>query len=68
MPSMDSVDDAYDNATAESFFATLERELLSRRHFNSEIEAKMAVFEWIEGWYNSHRRHSARGYRSPAKY
>jgi putative transposase len=59
---------AYDNAMAESFFATLERELLSRRRFKSQAEAKMAVFEWIEGWYNPHRRHSALGYRSPVNY
>jgi putative transposase len=52
MPSMGSVGDAYDNAMAESFFATLEHELLSRRRFQSQAEAKMAVFTWIEGWYN----------------
>ena len=53
---------------AESFFATLERELPSRRRFRSQAEARMAVFEWIEGWYNPHRRHSALGYRSPVNY
>lgn len=58
MPSMGSLGHAYDNAMAESFFATLERELLDRRRFKSQAEAKMAVFEWIEGWYNPHRRHS----------
>jgi putative transposase len=68
MPSMGSVGDAYDNAMAESFFATLERELLSRRRFKTQAEAKMAVFEWIEGWYNPHRRHSSLGYRSPINY
>jgi putative transposase len=68
MPSMGSVGDAYDNAMAESFFATLERELLSQRRFRSQAEAKMAVFEWIEGWYNPHRRHSSLGYRSPVNY
>ena len=68
MSSMGSVGDAYDNAMAESFFATLERELLSRRRFRSQAEAKMAVFEWLEGWYNPHRRHSALGYRSPVNY
>ena len=68
MPSMGSVGDAYDNAMAESFFASLERELLSRRRFKNQAEAKMAVFEWIEGWYNPHRRHSALGYRSPVNY
>ncbi len=68
MPSMGSVGDAYDNAMAESFFASLERELLSRRSFKSQAEARMAVFEWIEGWYNPHRRHSGLGYRSPVNY
>jgi putative transposase len=68
MPSIGSVGDAYDNAMAESFFATLERELLSRRRFRSQAEAKMAVFEWLEGWYNLHRRHSSLGYRSPVNY
>jgi len=68
MPSMGSVGDAYDNAMAESFFATLERELLDRRRFRSQAEAKMAVFEWIEGWYNTRRRHSSLGYRSPVNY
>ena len=50
-PSMGAVGDAYDNVMAESFFATLERELLSRRRFRSQAEAKMAVFEWLVGWY-----------------
>jgi putative transposase len=68
MPSIGSVGDAYDNAMAESFFATLERELLSRRRFRSAAEAKMTVFEWLEGWYNPHRRHSSIGYRSPVNY
>ena len=68
MPSMGSVGDAYDNAMAESFFASLERELLNRRRFKSQAEAKMANFEWIEGWYNRHRRHSSLGYRSPVNY
>jgi putative transposase len=68
MPSMGSVGDAYDNAKAESFFATLEREVLSRRRFKSQAEARMAIFEWIEGWYNPHRRHSGLGYRSPVNY
>ena len=68
MPSMGTVGDAYDNAMAESFFATLERELLSRRRFKSQAEAKMAIFDWLEGWYNPHRRHSALGRRSPVNY
>lgn len=68
MPSMGSVGDAYDNAMAESFFATLEREVLDRYRFRSPAEAKMVVFEWLEGWYNPHRRHSGLGYRSPVNY
>ena len=52
MPSVGSVGDAYDNAMAESFFATLECELLDRRNFRTQVEAKLAIFEWIEGWYN----------------
>ena len=68
MPSMGSIGDAYDNAMAESFFATLEREVLNRRRFRSQAEARMAIFQWVEGWYNPHRRHSALGYRSPINY
>jgi putative transposase len=68
MPSMGSVGDAYDNAMAESFFATLERELLNRRRFKTQAEAKMAVFEWLEGWYNPHRRHSSLGRISPVNF
>jgi putative transposase len=68
MPSMGSVGDAYDNAMAESFFASLEREVLNRRRFKSQAEARMAIFEWIEGWYNPHRRHSGLGFRSPVNY
>lgn len=67
-PSMGSVGDAYDNAVRESFFATLECELLQRRKFATKAEARMAVFTFIEGWYNPSRRHSALGYRSPADY
>jgi putative transposase len=68
MPSMGTVGDAYDNAMAESFFATLEREVLNRRRFKTQAEAKMAIFDWLEGWYNPHRRHSSLGYRSPVHY
>jgi putative transposase len=67
-PSMGSVGDAYDNALCESFFATLECELLDRHSFRSRDEARRAVFEFIEGWYNPHRRHSSIGYKSPMKY
>jgi putative transposase len=64
-PSMGSVGDAYDNAMCESFFATLECELLARRRFGSQAEARMALFSFIEGWYNPRRRHSGLGYLSP---
>ena len=67
-PSTGSVGDCYDNAMCESFFATLECELLERRRFRSHAEARMAVFEFIEGWYNPRRRHSAIGYLSPVNY
>jgi len=67
-PSMGSVGDCFDNAMCESFFATLECELLDRRHFRTQVEARMAVFEFIEGWYNPHRRHSALDYLSPINY
>jgi putative transposase len=68
MPSVGSVGDAYDNAMAESFFATLECELLDRRNFRTQVEAKLAIFEWIEGWYNTRRRHSSLGNRSPVRF
>ena len=67
-PSMGSVGDAYDNAMAESFFATLECELLDRRRFKTQAEARIAVFEFIEGFYNPRRRHSSLGYLSPIDY
>ena len=67
-PSMGSVGDCFDNAMCESFFATLECELLDRRRFQAQAEAKMAVFEFIEGWYNPHRRHSSICYLSPINY
>ena len=57
--------DAYNNAMCESFFATLECELLERRRFRSQAEARMAVFQFIEDFYNPSRRHSALGYMSP---
>ncbi len=62
-PSMGSVGDAYDNAMAESFFAGLECELIDRRSWKSFAEARMAVFAWIEGWYNPRRRHSGTSVR-----
>ena len=66
--SMGSVGDAYDNAMCESFFATLECELIDRRRFRTVAEARREVFSFIEGFYNTRRLHSALGYRSPANF
>jgi putative transposase len=67
-PSIGSVGDAYDNAMCESFFATLECELLERRRFTSQAEARVACFSFIEDFYNPVRLHAALGYRSPIRY
>lgn len=67
-PSMGSVGDAYDNALCESFFATLECELLNRQRFRTKAEARMAIFDFIEGFYNPRRRHSALDYKSPINF
>jgi putative transposase len=67
-PSTGSVGNCFDNALCESFFATLECELLDRRRFKTQAEARMAVFEFIEAWYNPHRRHSGLDYCSPMEY
>jgi putative transposase len=66
--SMGSVGDAYDNAMAESFFASLECELIDRSSFKTKAEARLALFTWIEGWYNPRRRHSALGRVSPINF
>ena len=66
--SMGSVGDCYDNAMAESFFATLECELIDRSRWRTHTEARMAVFDYIEGCYNPCRRHSGLAYLSPAEY
>lgn len=68
VPSMGSRSDCYDNAITEAFFATLECELLRGATFRTHAEARTALFDYIEGFYNVHRRHSALGYRSPATY
>ena len=68
MPSMGSVGDCYDNAMAESFFATLQCELLDQTILQTRDQAQHEVFNWIEGWYNTHRRHSSLGYLSPIQY
>ena len=65
---MGSVGDCYDNAMAESFFATLECELLDRVRFRTQSEARIAIFDFIEGFYNPRRRHSALGYLSPIEF
>lgn len=67
-PSMGSVGDCYDNAMCESFFATLECELLQRTKFKTRAQGELSVFEFIEGWYNPHRRHSGLDYHSPMQY
>jgi putative transposase len=67
-PSMGSVGDCFDNAMCESFFATLECELLDRQTLRTQAEARLAVFDFIEGWYNTQRRHSGIGYLSPIAY
>ena len=66
--SMSRKGDCWDNAVAESFFATLEQELIMRRHWATRPEARQAIFRYIEGWYNLKRRHSTLGYVSPAVY
>ena len=65
---MGSIGDAYDNAMAESFFSTLQRELLDQRRWDTRRQLALAVFEWIEGWYNPRRRHSSIGNLSPIDY
>ena len=65
---MGSIGDAYDNAMAESFFSTLQRELLDERRWDTRRQLALAVFEWIEAWYNPRRRHSSLGDVSPIDY
>ena len=67
-PSMGSVGDCYDNALCESFFASLECELLDQHSFRTPAEARMAVFDYIEGFYNPRRRHSSIGQKSPINF
>jgi putative transposase len=66
--SMGTTGDCYDNALAESFFATLECELLDRQAFQTQDEARSALFAFIESFYNRQRRHSALGYLSPEEF
>ena len=66
--SMGSKGCAYDNAVAESFFATLKKELVHRRSWPTRRELISEVFEFVEGFYNTTRRHSTLGYLSPAQF
>jgi putative transposase len=66
--SMGSIGDAYDNAMAESFFSSLQRELLDEHRWATRRQLALAVFEWIEAWYNPRRRHSRIGNVSPVDY
>jgi len=59
---------ALDNAACEAFFASLKRERVNRRSWPTRREARSAIFEWIEGWYNPRRLHSTLGYLSPMNY
>jgi putative transposase len=68
LPSMGQVGSAYDNALAESFVATLKTELLYRVSWPTRQAVRTAIFEYIEGFYNTRRRHSALGYLSPAEF
>jgi putative transposase len=66
--SMGSVGDCFDNAMMESFFSSLEAEVLDRYRFPTQGRARREIFSWIEGWYNPHRRHSGLGYVSPREF
>lgn len=68
MASMSAKGDCYDNAVAESFFSTLEFELLMKNDWETREDARRAIFRYIEAWYNRKRRHSTLGYVSPAAY
>jgi transposase InsO family protein len=68
MASMGSRGDAYDNAAAESFMSTIKAELIHRKSWKTKDEARLAIFRYIEGFYNPLRRHSALGYLSPVEY
>ena len=66
--SVGNVGQCWDNAVAESFFATIKRELIDTRAWPTRAGLRAAIFDWIEGWYNTRRLHSSLGYRSPAEY
>jgi len=66
--SMGRVASSVDNALVESFWSSMQRELLDRRTWASRVELAAGMFDWIEGWYNPRRRHSSLGYLSPAQF
>ena len=68
LESMGRVASSVDNALIESFWSTMQRELLDRQHWDSRVELASATFEWIEGWYNPSSRHSTLGMLSPHEY
>jgi transposase InsO family protein len=65
---MGPIGDALDNAVAESFFGTLQLELLDRQHWETRVELATSIFEYVEAFYNSRRRHSSMGYLSPVEF
>ena len=68
MPSFGSVGDAFDNAMMESFWSTMQIELLDRKRWKTRVELANAIFEYIEVFYNRRRRHSQLGYVSPIEF
>ena len=68
IPSMSRPGNCYDNAAMKSFWSSLKRELVHRCEFTTRAEAKVAVFEWIEVFYNRKRLHSALGYQPPVEF
>lgn len=65
---MGRVASSVDNALIESFWSTMQRELLDRKQWSSRVELASAIFEWIEGWYNPRRRHTSLGMLSPHEF
>lgn len=65
---MGRVASSVDNALIESFWSTMQRELLDRQHWTSRVELASAIFEWIEGWYNPRRRHTSLGMLAPHEF
>ncbi|OLT34941.1 hypothetical protein BJF79_32715 [Actinomadura sp. CNU-125] len=68
LPSLGTIGDPYDNAVAEAFWARMQAELLDRQRWRTRVELANAIFEYIEGFYNRHRRHSALDYLSPIQF